>query len=184
MKCEKECICPSSAEVVSIKLTHKHAWSDKSYLLFICKELLNRKYVAAKRRRPTNQQLLVYWSSEKLQHHIAVVVMPRRSDKSNFSERLFFRDRILLPRRATKIHTDLILCDLLKRQNSVVETKIYIKNSNTDIKQFTATWCSDMSLSVYRPTSNKNWKMIKTSFLICLQNNDWKRAFPASRTRL
>ena len=116
MKCEKECICPSSAEVVSIKLTHKHAWSDKSYLLFICKELLNRKYVAAKRRRPTNQQLLVYWSSEKLQYHIAVVVMPRRSDKSNFSERLFFRDRILLPRRATKIHTDLILCDLLKRQ--------------------------------------------------------------------
>lgn len=90
--------------------------------------------------------------------------MPRRSDESNFSESLhFFRDRTLrLPRRAATIQTDLIfqLCDLLQRQNSIVETKIYKKIFQivSDMKQFTATWCSDMSFSVYRPTSNTNEK--------------------------
>ena len=49
----------------------------------------------------------------------------------NIYENLCPHNRILSPQQVAQIQSDLIFCDLLQRQNSVVETKVLIKFSST-----------------------------------------------------
>ena len=58
---------------------------------------------------------------DKLQRQIVFCVL------ENFCENLCFSNRILSPQQLTRIQSDLLLCDSLRRQNSVAETKIFAK---------------------------------------------------------
>ena len=84
----------------------------------------NADSVAATRRG--DQLLLVYRSGDKLLQPVArhVAGTDRVVCSGEFVGNLCLSNRILSTQNVAQIQSDLILCDLLRRQNSVAETKI------------------------------------------------------------
>ena len=73
-----------------------------------------------------------------------------------FCKNLRLRNRILSPQQAAQILSDLISCNLLLRQNSVAETKIFTKilqytRSDLSLRRVVATCCCTLSPSVCQP---------------------------------
>ena len=81
---------------------------------------------------------------DKLQRQIVLCVL------ETFCENLCLSDRILSPQQLARIQSDLLLCDSLRRQNSVAETD-FRKNSPVDTKRFaTAKCCCNVLPSEFR----------------------------------
>ena len=77
---------------------------------------------------------------DKLQRQIVLCVL------ENFCENLCLSDRILSPQQLARIQSDLLLCDSLRRQNSVAETKIFAKvlqltRSDLPLRSVSVTYC-------------------------------------------
>ena len=73
--------------------------------------------------------------------------------QETFGENLCLCNRILSPRRVVQILFDLIFCNMLLRQNSVSETKIFTKilqytRSDLSLRRVVATCCCNLSSSV------------------------------------
>ena len=76
--------------------------------------------------------------------------------REKFCENLCLCNRILSPRKVAQILSDLIFCNMLLRQNSAAETKIFTKilkytRSDLSLLCVAATCCCNLSPSVYRP---------------------------------
>ena len=73
-----------------------------------------------------------------------------------FCKNLRLCNRILSPQQAAQILSDLSFCNMLLRQNSVAETKIFTKilqhtRSDLSLRRVVATCCCNLSPSVYQP---------------------------------
>ena len=96
----------------------------------------------------TRRQVAATCRSDTLQRQIAPCVL------ENFCENLCSCNRILLPQQVAQIQSDMIFCDLLQRQNSVSETKIFTK-----IFQYTR---SDLSLQLVARPVHMEWSVAPT----------------------
>ena len=90
----------------------------------------------------------MYRSSDKLLQQLARHIAAKIAlcVLENFCENLCFSNRILSPQQLTRIQSDLLLCDSLRRQNSVAETKIFAKvlqltRSDLALRSVSATYC-------------------------------------------
>ena len=90
----------------------------------------------------------MYRSSDKLLQQLARHIAAKFTlcVLENFCENLCFSNRILSPQQLTRIQSDLLLCDSLRRQNSVAETKIFAKvlqltRSDLPLRSVSVTYC-------------------------------------------
>lgn len=102
---------------------------------------------------------------DKLQRQIVLCVL------ETFCENLCLSDRILSPQQLARIQSDLLLCDSLRRQNSVAQTKIFAKilqytRSDLPLRSVAATCCL-VSSGVY--SNNLLFKSAPVSTHFCYQ---------------
>ena len=115
---------------------------------FFCSFLSRRCTTTTWRSVHTRRQVAATCRSDTLQRQIAPCVL------ENFCENLCSCNRILLPQQVAQIQSDMIFCDLLQRQNSVSETKIFTK-----IFQYTR---SDLSLQLVARPVHMEWSVAPT----------------------
>ena len=109
-----------------------------------------------------------YTPGDKLQQHVATT---RWSDKwlrgrGEFLWKSLSLQQNLSPQQVAQIQSDVIFCDLLQRQNSFAETKIFTKilqytRSDLSLRRVAATCCCNKSPILY------TWSYLVTATCCC-----------------
>ena len=90
----------------------------------------------------------------------------------NVCENLCRCNRILLPQQVAQIQSDLIFCDLLQRQNSVAETKIFTKilqytRSDLSLQRVASPCCCNLSPDLFTWSDLSPRRVAATCRLVC-----------------
>ena len=139
---------------------------DAYYLVLLLQYILACITAGALRSVHTWRQVAATRCSDTSQRQIASCVL------ENFCENLCLRNIILLLQQVAKNQIRQNLCDLLLRQNSVAETKIFTKSflytrGDLSLRRVAVTYCCNQSTNLYTWSDLSPRLVAATCRLVC-----------------